>query len=263
MIELDAGPFFTRGVSADLDLMAFPCTEDHRRLFYGAVSDIVAVARKTLSGCSDKDVRDIMSQADQVLIVMVEKKLLVDSSGEPYTLNLLRKQSAIQCLPVACMILAEAKESTWRTASKLDSAGIDCQSIQSPAHVCLAIALAHAVTAIHRLGMPEFYQVGVWHAMVASEAMGVFYLQGNDVHHKEYLRSQGARKSASARWARLDTVKALAFRRRQELSHLSRSAAINQMQAEILDAARDVGEPLTGGNPKRTIEDWFRKAEIR
>jgi hypothetical protein len=97
---------------------------------------------------------------------------------------------------------------------KLEDAGIDWQSMVSPAHVCLALALGHAVTAIHRLDIPEFFQVGVWHAMVAAEAMGMAYLQMNEINYQDYVRSQGRRRSADARWAPLDPVKAFAFRQR-------------------------------------------------
>lgn len=263
MNELDGGAFFTRGVSADLRFMTFPCKEDHRHLFCGAVYDIVAVARQKLSAYSDEEVREIMLLADHALVVMLSKDLLVDGGGRPHTLDRLRRQSAIQCLPVACMGLSEAKESMRTNASKLDDARIGWLSTVSPAHVCLAIALGHAVTAIHRLDTSGFFQVGVWHAMVAAEAMGVAYLQMNEINYQDYVRSQGGRKSSNARWSPLISVKALAFRRRQELSHLSRSAAIDQMLAEILAAARDAGRPFTGGNPKRTIEKWFRDADIK
>ena len=68
---------------------------------------------------------------------------------------------------------------------------------------------------------------------------------------------------AEARWSRLDPVKQLAFKRRAEMPHLSRAAAIEQMKAEIVKAAKDAGEPLSGGNPARTIADWCRKANIK
>ena len=68
---------------------------------------------------------------------------------------------------------------------------------------------------------------------------------------------------AEARWSRLDPVKQLASKRRAEMPHLSRAAAIEQMKAEIVKAAKDAGEPLSGGNPARTIADWCHKANFK
>lgn len=72
-----------------------------------------------------------------------------------------------------------------------------------------------------------------------------------------------ATRAARSRWSRLDPVKELAFKRRQEYPQLSRSAAIDKFLTEVLDACREAGEPLTGGDPKATITKWFRDAGIK
>ena len=70
------------------------------------------------------------------------------------------------------------------------------------------------------------------------------------------------RKAARGRWDRLEPVKELAFRRRAELSHLNRTAAVAEMEKEILAAAREAREPLSGTNPSRTILKWLKEAGI-
>jgi hypothetical protein len=72
-----------------------------------------------------------------------------------------------------------------------------------------------------------------------------------------------ATRAARGRWSRLDSVKELAFKRRAEFPNLSRSAAIDRILDELLNACREAGEPLTGGNPKETVTRWFREAGIR
>ena len=78
----------------------------------------------------------------------------------------------------------------------------------------------------------------------------------------EHERARAARV-AEARWSRLMPVKELAFQRREEMSHLSRAAAIKRMLPEILAASRDAKEPLTGGDPTATVTRWFREAGIK
>ncbi|UJJ58241.1 hypothetical protein [Rhodanobacter denitrificans] len=81
-----------------------------------------------------------------------------------------------------------------------------------------------------------------------------------------YAERRSERTLASiARWSRLDPVKELAFQRRREMPapKFSRAEAIRRMEAEIVAAAREAGEPLTGADPKTTITDWFRKAGIK
>lgn len=72
-----------------------------------------------------------------------------------------------------------------------------------------------------------------------------------------------ASRAARGRWSRLNPVKELAFKLRAELPNLSRSAAIDRFLPEILDACRNAGEPLTGGDPKATVTKWFRDAGIK
>ena len=69
--------------------------------------------------------------------------------------------------------------------------------------------------------------------------------------------------AADKRWSRLDPVKQLAFKRRKQFAHLKRSPAIDKFLPEILEACRAAGEPLSGGDPKATVERWFRKAGIK
>ncbi|KLD64580.1 hypothetical protein [Dyella japonica] len=263
MTVTDVEAFFTRGIPDDLDLMAFPCTEDHRYLFHGAVAKIIAFAREGLAGCSGEDVRGTLQLAEFALFDMVQKDVLVDRDGRPFSMGEVRKRSAIEFLPPTCMRLSAAYDRMVERADEYGGVSLIRESTATPAHICLALALGHAVTAISRMDTPGFFQIGAWHAMVAAEVMGVFYLQANDINYKSYLVSQGARNSVRNRWARLDPVKALAFRRRQEYPHLSRSRAIDQMLPEVLDAAKDAGEPLTGGDPKATVEGWFRKAGVK
>lgn len=70
-------------------------------------------------------------------------------------------------------------------------------------------------------------------------------------------------RAGRSRWSRLDRAKELAFKRRKEFASLSRSAAIDKFLPEVVEACRVDGEPLTGGDPKRTVTDWFRKAGIK
>jgi hypothetical protein len=78
----------------------------------------------------------------------------------------------------------------------------------------------------------------------------------------EHQKRRGA-KTARLRWDRLDPVKALALQRRKEMPNLSRAEAIRRMADEVVLAAREAGEPLTGMDPARTIEDWFRKLGVK
>jgi len=75
--------------------------------------------------------------------------------------------------------------------------------------------------------------------------------------------SRAAKHATSARWARLEKARQLAFKRRAEYAHLKRSPAIDNFLPEILEACRAAGEPLSGGDPKATVERWFRKAGIK
>lgn len=74
---------------------------------------------------------------------------------------------------------------------------------------------------------------------------------------------RAAKRATRARWSRLEPVKKLAFERRKQFAHLKRSPAIDKFLPEILEACRAAGEPLSGGNPKETVERWFRKAAIK
>lgn len=83
---------------------------------------------------------------------------------------------------------------------------------------------------------------------------------------KEALKTaphRAAKRATNARWSRLKPVKQLAFERRRQFAHLKRSPAIDKFLPEILEACRAAGEPLTGGDPKATVERWFRKAGIK
>lgn len=72
-----------------------------------------------------------------------------------------------------------------------------------------------------------------------------------------------ARRASKSRWSRLDSVKEFAFKRRAELSSLSRSAAIDRILPDILTRCREAGEPLSGAVPKDTVTRWFREAGIK
>lgn len=77
-------------------------------------------------------------------------------------------------------------------------------------------------------------------------------------------RSRGS-SLARERWSKLDTVRDLAIRRRQEMPELSRAEAIRRMQSEIIAAAREAQQPLTGSSESvfTTIEGWLRRAGVR
>jgi hypothetical protein len=75
--------------------------------------------------------------------------------------------------------------------------------------------------------------------------------------------------AGKTRWARLDPVKELAFKRHREAREinpqLSRAASIRKMLPEVLEASRLAGEPLSGDETAvmETVTRWFRKAEIK
>lgn len=250
--------FFTPGVPVDLDLMTFRCTEGHEQVLCGAVADIVAYTRNALAGHSDRIVRSFLTIADICLITMVEAKRLKHPDGRPYSMEEVRKRPAMQALHPTCLSISEVVD-----GADFSDVDRDIQPVPTASEVCLAIALAHAVTALSQINTPSLFHNGAWHAMAAAEAMGVFHVQANYVHYKSYVRSQAARASAKARWIKLTPVRELAYQRRNETLHLKEDDSIKQMLAEILLAARAVGIPLTGSFPERTIRSWFKIEEIK
>lgn len=100
-----------------------------------------------------------------------------------------------------------------------------------------------------------------WSYAIDSRMLCLMVLQSWNV--RQYVLSAVATERADARWGRLDKAKALAFMRRREFPKLSRSAAIDRFLPELLDACREAGAPLTGGDPKATVTKWFRDAGIK
>lgn len=82
----------------------------------------------------------------------------------------------------------------------------------------------------------------------------------------EYLAEVTAKKTAVARWARLDSAKDWAFDERRANPQGSRTAFLTKARLDTIKAlARTAGEPLTGDDPsvKATVTGWFRHAKIK
>lgn len=78
------------------------------------------------------------------------------------------------------------------------------------------------------------------------------------------VNSKQADAAASARWSRLDDVKAWAFEQRRNDPHVSRAAVIRRIAGDVRAKAKASGEPLTGDDRAviDTVTRWFRKAKI-
>lgn len=262
-LDKDGISFFDEGAEipgSDVDLMSFPCDDDR---FPEMLGNVVRRARDVLADTPAGFARGALRLGDITLRAILEEKATLVRDGKAVCYDDLdfSRMNQLDYLPILLRIFGD--HDVLLGDEDLAAANIRI----TPEIFCASYVLRMAFNTTRWVGgdgdLRDYY------LMQAAATFGVLQsllpVIDNSISDAvaSSLRKMGARRSATSRWSRLDGAKELAFMRRKELATLSRSAAIDKFLPEVVEACRAAGEPLTGGDPKRTVTEWFRKAGIK
>lgn len=264
-IHMSETKFFGEGADlpgASSDLLSFSFDDSDGLEMLGS---IVEDARRVLVDTPTGFASALLRFGDLLLVERLEheKTLISDkSAGEIIAKDELKfdELNQIELLPIVLHLFSEKEFVIGDEELGLPGVRI------TPEMFCASFVLRMALNVKCCMWDGELKN---YYLMQASAAFGVMqsFIPLKDFSISSVvassMRKVAAKRSASSRWSRLDDTKELAFKRRKEYEGLSRSAAIDKFLPEVIKASRIAGEPLTGGDPKRTVTDWFRKAGIK